>query len=130
MKLNYDCLRKTLMALEEVLTLRDDYGYQSIGVHEIIDNPNISNEFDKKDIAYCLYMMIDAGLIEETQRTPLTPCRERCICTITYKGHEFLDNVRDNDIWKETKEKAVKVGSVALNILSQIAANVISARLA
>ena len=70
MKLNYDCLRKTLIVLEEDLTLRDDYSFQNIGISQIVDNLSISSEFDKKDIAYCVYMMINAELLEETPRSP------------------------------------------------------------
>lgn len=48
-------------------------------------------------------------------------------CTgITWKGHEFLDNIRDNDVWSRTKNIAKSVSSVSLSVLSNVASKVIT----
>jgi hypothetical protein len=36
---------------------------------------------------------------------------------LTWSGHEFLDNVRDPEIWRRTKEGADKVGGFSLEVL-------------
>lgn len=51
------------------------------------------------------------------------------ISSITYKGHEFLDSIRDPAIWKSTKETASKITGVSLTILSQIATSLIKQQL-
>jgi hypothetical protein len=40
---------------------------------------------------------------------------------LTWQGHEFLDNVRDPDIWRKTKERAAPVAGAALGVLVEIA---------
>ncbi|RMU13536.1 DUF2513 domain-containing protein, partial [Pseudomonas savastanoi] len=39
---------------------------------------------------------------------------------LTYKGHEFLDTVRDEEIWRRTKAGAEKAGGVGLGLLLEI----------
>lgn len=45
---------------------------------------------------------------------------------LTPKGHEFIENIRNEDNWKQTKQCANKIGSFSLDVLSKIAINVIS----
>ena len=44
---------------------------------------------------------------------------------ITPAGRDFLNNIRDEKVWSETKKAASKVGGVAIGILSDIAASVV-----
>ena len=39
---------------------------------------------------------------------------------LTYKGHEFLDTVRDEEIWRRTKAGAEKAGGAGLGLLLEI----------
>ena len=45
---------------------------------------------------------------------------------LTYQGHEYLNNIRDNKIWKNTKKISSKLSSVSLEILKSIAINEIN----
>lgn len=45
---------------------------------------------------------------------------------ITYAGHQFLANIRDDKIWKGVKGIARKIGSTSLEAFTQIASNVIT----
>jgi hypothetical protein len=47
---------------------------------------------------------------------------------LTWQGHEFLDNVRDPDIWKTTKAGAAKVGSFSIGLVSDLAKAAILAK--
>jgi hypothetical protein len=44
---------------------------------------------------------------------------------ITWQGHDFIDSVRDDKIWAETKDTAKKAGGWTLSLLSEIAKAVI-----
>lgn len=45
------------------------------------------------------------------------------IFSITWKGHEFLDAVREDTIWQKTKDKLASVGgSATLDIVTQVGA--------
>ena len=39
---------------------------------------------------------------------------------LTYKGHEFLDTVRDGEVWALTKTGAEKVGSASLSLMLEL----------
>ena len=47
------------------------------------------------------------------------------IYDLTPKAHEFLANIRSDNLWRKTKSAASKIGSVALPVLQQIASNVV-----
>jgi hypothetical protein len=36
---------------------------------------------------------------------------------LTYRGHEFLDTVRDGEVWRRTKAGAEKAGVAGLGML-------------
>jgi hypothetical protein len=48
---------------------------------------------------------------------------------LTWKGHEFLDDVRDPVVWGKTKERAKAVASVGLDFVWEIAKAEIKTRL-
>ncbi len=75
-------------------------------------------------IGYTLMKMHEAGLITgEIIRSKSTPERviEVMPFELTFKGHEFLDSIRDPAIWKKTKDGAKKVGSTSLEFAWELA---------
>jgi hypothetical protein len=40
---------------------------------------------------------------------------------LTWQGHEFLDDIRDPEIWRKTKERTKGIASVGLSFLWEIA---------
>ena len=40
---------------------------------------------------------------------------------LTWQGHEFLDSVRDPDIWQKTKARAAPVATAAFGVILEIA---------
>ena len=49
---------------------------------------------------------------------------------LTYEGHEFLDTVRDPEIWRNTREAAKKIGSSSVEVLFEIGKNSVKQKLA
>jgi len=64
-------------------------------------------------------MLISGGFIDVSHRYTLR---------ISWAGHEFLDKVRDPDIWRKTKEGAERVGSWSVKLLADLAAGFIRAK--
>ncbi len=53
---------------------------------------------------------------------------DRCeIDTLILRGHDLLDNIRPETVWKETKSVMQKVGDFSLGILSQVAGETMAA---
>jgi hypothetical protein len=80
-----------------------------------------------------LNLLADAGfIIGEYSRSSTNP--DRVIATehvfdLTWAGHEYLDTVRDNKIWRETKAIAHKVGATSFEFLFEIAKGLARAEL-
>ena len=43
------------------------------------------------------------------------------ISKLTWKGHEFVDTIRDSGIWNNVKERLKGLPSVALSVVAEIA---------
>ena len=125
MKIDYDCIRDVLIALEEHLTLNDDLTYKEISIIDFIHFEELS-QYDKKQIAYCIYKLAEAQYIKTIQVPISSKTSYSSIKCITYKGHEFISNTKNPSIWKKTINIAKQIGVFSMPILSQIAANVIS----
>ncbi len=112
MKLNHDLIRVLLLYVEEETDgekgfLLDDF---------ITAFPNES----PKALNYHLKYLIDAGLIEKVRSY---------IFDITPRGRAYLDNIRNSSIWESTKQRFQPLGSVTLDVISEIAKSAILARL-
>ena len=72
-------------------------------------NPGVDVDGRKpKEILYHLKIMEDARLVEGVKSNPVGCIR------MTWEGHEFLEQSRDESIWQQAKEKAITAtGSVS-----------------
>jgi hypothetical protein len=71
-------------------------------------------------------LLIEEKLIDgEVHHFLGTPTPTIIIEKLTWSGHEFLDNARNESIWKETmKTVKEKGGSVGIGILTQVLTSV------
>ena len=114
-RLIHDCVRETMLYLEKNLSLNDTISSDNIKL----------KDFSIEDVQYTCAKLTEAGYIKSQ-----TFIDGSCIITdITYNGHIFLDNIRDNNIWKETKSKISKLASVSLPVIQQVAAQLINVKL-
>jgi len=118
MKLNYDCLRKILLIIESELNWDDELNYKYTNLSSLCDN---LKDFSRAEIAYASKMAIEADLIEAN----IIDC-DSCILDIhyyglTYEGHQFLDTVRENKVWRKTKDIISSAGGASLSIIKSIA---------
>lgn len=102
MKRDMEYVRELLLQIEEKYPIED----QSV----VDDNYYIKTEKEK----YHLQLLIEAGFINgeinfDGEEDYIQDCR------LTWAGHEFLDNVRDNSIWEKIK-RCCKEKSVDLSI--------------
>jgi hypothetical protein len=49
--------------------------------------------------------------------------------SLTYRGHEFLDTVREREIWDKTKETAKKGGVKTLELIWEISKAIVKSEL-
>lgn len=119
MKLNHDCVRSVLLYLEE-----------NLKIGTFIQNYEVQLEgFTKEDVDYTLIKLIEANYIVGEYTPYFGGDYDIDIRSITWSGHKFLDNVRDDVVWSETKKAASKFSSVSIDILSSIAINFLTSLL-
>lgn len=80
-------------------------------------------------ISYHVKLLDEAGLIEAQDLSTMSgfnwkPKR------ITMRGHQYLENVRDPEIWQKTKDGAKKIGSFGLDTLAALAKGFIKKKIA
>ncbi len=51
------------------------------------------------------------------------------IKSLTWTGHDFIDSVRDPEIWKDTKDAATKAGGFTVDLLKALAKGLIKTQL-
>jgi hypothetical protein len=120
MRLNPDCIRDILFYIEE----HTDYlCWVSFPRNPQNFNIKLENDYPANVILYHLELCKEYGYIEFPNSQPMGEIQ---IKRLSVSGHEFLENIRNNNTWNKTKEISQKLGTSSLNFISQIASNVIS----
>jgi hypothetical protein len=76
-------------------------------------------------VAHCA-LLRDAGFIKHKE--DLIGRKDKT-CEITWEGFEFLDTVRDPEIWRKTREAAEKARGFTVEILQDLAKGFIKTQL-
>lgn len=121
MKLNQDCLRDLMLELEDKLFINTHIYTDEFRTLEIF------NKYSDEDVYYSLKQLIKMGLIDGATKNQAATVQPYYIDVydIEPKGHEFLNNVRDENVWKETKKRISKFASVSIPVLQQVSTAVI-----
>ncbi|GLO51919.1 hypothetical protein PPUN110474_33200 [Pseudomonas putida] len=81
---------------------------------------NLSSEGHGEDvISYHVMLLHEAGLLVAQDLSSLSRFDWRPK-RLTINGHEYLDTIRDNEVWRLTKAGAEKVGGVSLAVMLEI----------
>ena len=80
------------------------------------------------EVSQHVELLSEAGFIEAYDLTTMDSYDWRPK-RLTYEGHEFLDTVRDPEIWRATKETAKKVGASSVEVLFEIGKNLVKQKL-
>ena len=128
MKLNIDCVRDVLLCLESLLKFGENLEYPALKYEEIL-NYKTCKEYSKEEIVYTLQKLEEANYIEANFYGSDQFIFKIIVTSITFWGHDFLENIRNDSVYEEVKSKATKVGSFAFDIIKQIAILVIATRI-
>lgn len=127
MKYNIDCVRKVLLSLEDNLKLvKDedgDFEYNEVRLQQLFSL--LTPKYTEEDIVYTLEILNEAEYIDAYFGMGDGKIKTECVfvTSITYKGHEFLENIRDNKNWEKLKKVGKGIGSCAISVLGEIAKN-------
>ncbi len=107
-----DLIREVLLRIEGDPMLD---GAHSSYAFEESDFPGHSAE----EIAYHINLLLEDGFLNAPDPTFQTPAL--AVARLTSAGHDFLDNIRNEDIWCKTKAKFKGLGGVGLAVIAAIA---------
>ena len=117
MKLNQDCIRDLLLYLEENLSYQNFVTINNISL----------KDFSNSDLVYTADKLIEAGYLDCIKsRSMDEECPTIIAKSITYAGHQFLDNIRDDKVFAKTKSVLSGLKSVSVEIISETASKVIT----
>lgn len=119
MKLNPDCIRDILFAIEELSKPN------SLLTSEQLSKTKFLSKYSDEEILYHLQQLDWSGYI-------MTPNRHKTLDGIfivndlSPLGHEFISDIRKDTNWNKVKSISKEVGSETLSSIKTIAENVIA----
>ena len=114
MLLNPDCVRDVLLAVE------------GCEFEEYLNLDKLSAklpEYSQEDLWYTCLKLEEGGYLNLVTVDPMRSYRPgiKCIVDLTFKGHEFLNSVRDSARWKKLKTIAGGIKDYSLSAIQAIA---------
>lgn len=124
MKREMDLVRELLLRIEEfakpVTSIKLDY----LTAHD----PRLQVQgYEQVQIAYHISLLVEAGLVNGVRNHVVES--QIIIKGVSWRGHEFLDKVRDPAIWHATKEGANKAGGFTIDLLGDLAKGLIKTQI-
>lgn len=119
MKLNLNCIRDTLITLENWLVLNDDLEFVLIDLDEICKSSDML-KYSKPEIAYTLVLLNEAGFIKAIVSSTFEGIDELNVVRLTYKGHQFLDTIRPQSMWDKIYSISEKTGLKSISSIMEI----------
>lgn len=121
MKLKHDCVRYVLLTLEA----------QGIGMlHNGVDLSQmlpelVDDQYSEDDITYTLLQLLDGKYIN-AKYDKYALGFSLIVFDITWQGHELLDSIRDDEVWRQTKKATSTLKSVSIGVLKNVASAVLT----
>lgn len=113
MILDRDCVRDLL------LTIESDVFNNTLFLEKICENSRMKS-YSKETVIYAIQKLKEANYINGTIEFADNAPYFVSVSSITWEGHNFLDNVRDPGIWEKVKSKSSKLTSVSLPLLAEL----------
>ncbi|MBR8701669.1 MULTISPECIES: DUF2513 domain-containing protein [unclassified Fusobacterium] len=129
MKMDIECIRNILLQAEErsFLVTRQT---PSLVEDEKNDRDNkivckFIESYDVNKLLYHIDLAEELGLIKCSNAIGYS-----AVLDLTAQGHLLLADIREENIWNQTKEISNKIGATSLDSIKQIAINVASSLIA
>lgn len=115
MKRDMDLCRKILFAIEEQYVDTVLYGLEVEG-------------YSMQQVAYHCKILHDAGLISNYKGYfASNRLYNFAVGSLTWDGHEFLDKIRQDTIWKKTKDVITQRGlPMVLDVVKEISQSIVA----
>lgn len=126
MKLNYDCVRSVLLTVEKSKTIDEELNLNPLTVETIFEQ---LPKYEDNEILYTIEKLKEAGYINAALQFAAGHFIDGAVSSITYSGHEYLDNIREPEVWRKVKAMLKNAGAITLPLVSQAAQMLIGSQL-
>lgn len=126
MKLNYDCVRSVLLTVEKSKTIDEELNINPVTVETIFEQ---LPKYEDSEILYTIEKLKEAGYINAALHFAAGHFIDGTVSSITYRGHEYLDNIREPEVWRKVKAMLKNAGATTLPLISQAAKMLIGSQL-
>lgn len=123
MKLNPDCIRDVLRALEEKFIPDEDGDVEPITAEELCDS-ELLKKYPRSEILYTVRSLFKEKLIEEGV-SYVTDSFPR-LADLTPEGRKFLEVTREDAKWGKIKEATISTGATIVTELLKIGISLIA----
>ncbi|QHM55684.1 DUF2513 domain-containing protein [Leuconostoc mesenteroides] len=120
MRLNQDAVRDILLFVESNLEFNKFFNLKDFYEAETL------KKYDNDTIKYTLLKLSETDYLHSNPLISNNDLRDFSTGMLTWEGHEFLDTVRDKEVWSKTKAVSSKLESVSIGMLSRIGTGVIN----
>ena len=133
MRLNHDYVRDILLYIEEKLEYEDpsNPAYHEEMFFGTLLTDSYFEKYDKQELNYALELLVKERFID-CEKEPYFvrgSLMNANIIGLTWNGHAFLDNIRNDTAWNAVKEKTKKVGSASIMAMAGAAGQLATAML-
>lgn len=123
MELNYDFVREVMLTCANS---KNSHGPSETEIRELAAN----NQISTNELGFTINRLYEAGFItNKVQYASDVPVMV-APGNLTWDGNEYLNNIRSNSVWSETKDKIKESGlSVSLQVLGSVASSIVKSKL-
>ncbi len=126
MKLNPDCIRDILLAIEEITDIQKPFSFLPRTPQPKNTLSEYITKYNKRELEYHLVQCNENGLLGEVEKSVLGT---NTVKSLSPKGHDFRQSIRDNSGWNKIKELLFSSGKISLSTLFQIALDFLTEKL-
>lgn len=112
-------MKRNLELIRELLFYFDNKSTDHVVRSESIE----LDDYAPEDIQYHLVLMFQAGFLSgEGLHSGSTPRRiiEVLPQNLTWEGHEYLDSIRDDEVWRKIKNLGPTIGGLTFSMIKEL----------
>lgn len=117
MTLDHNCVRDILLFCEKSLRLDEHLHWVCLSLN---DFSPLYAKYPREQIAYTLVLLDEAGYVECSFLNGDNHISELLVIRLTYDGHEFIESVRPDSIWKKITSFVTTAGAASLPVIQNL----------
>lgn len=129
MKLKPDCVRDVLLSIEklQIIEPNADGTVRDKGVNYVQICKDLPKQ-SKEDIFYTLKILRDGGMVDMRVQYANNGTVYHCVVDgLTFRGHEFMQNLKDDKKWGLVKKGLDAIRTYSLDAMSSVAEGITTA---